>query len=280
MAQKVIVITGASDGIGRAAARRLSADGHHVVLVGRSPQKTQALADELGAPHHLVDFADLASVRGLAADLAARHPHIDVLANNAGGVFGKERTVTRDGHETTFQVNYLAPFLLTQELMPTLVASRATVVNTSSLANRLFARFDIDDLESERRYRPVRAYGNAKLAQILFTKELERRHGDEGVTSTAFHPGAIATNFSAEHGSGMSGLYRWRLRDLVLASPEQGAETLVHLAEGEPGVDYPTGRYFAKSKPARASRRADDADLARELWDRSLAMLDEVPAGS
>lgn len=280
MAQKVIVITGASDGIGRAAARRLSADGHRVVIVGRSPQKTQALADELGAPHHLVDFADLASVRALAADLAARHPHIDVLANNAGGVFGTERTVTRDGHETTFQVNYLAPFLLTRELMPTLVASRATVINTSSLANRLFARFDLDDLESDVSYRPVRAYGNAKLAQILFTKELERRHGGEGVTSTAFHPGAIATNFSAERGSGMAGLYRWRLRDLVLASPERGARTLVHLAEGEPGIDYPTGRYFTNAKPARANRLADDADLARELWDRSAAMLDEVPAGS
>ncbi|GAA1510768.1 NAD(P)-dependent dehydrogenase (short-subunit alcohol dehydrogenase family) [Agromyces terreus] len=274
MAQKIIVITGASDGIGRAAARKLSADGHEVVLVGRSPEKTRALAEELGAEHHLVDFADLGSVRALAAELAAWHPRIDVLANNAGGVFGKERELTGDGHEMTFQVNYLAPFLLTQELMPTLVASRATVINTSSLANRLFARFDLDDLESARRYRPVRAYGNAKLAQILFTKELERRHGDDGVTSTAFHPGAIATNFSADRGSGMAGLYRSRLRNLVLSTPEQGASTLVFLAEGAPGDDYPTGLYFADSKPARASRRADDAALARALWDRTVAMLD------
>ncbi|ANJ28069.1 SDR family NAD(P)-dependent oxidoreductase [Agromyces aureus] len=279
MAGKVIVITGASDGIGRAAARRLHADGHEVVIVGRSPQKTQALADELGVEHHLADFADLDSVRALADDLAARHPKIDVLANNAGGVFGKHREVTRDGHETTFQVDYLAPFLLTQQLMPTLVASRATVINTSSLANRIFSRFDLDDLESERRYRPVRAYGNAKLAQVLFTKELERRYGGDGVTSTAFHPGAIATNFSAEHGSGMAGLYRWRLRDLVLQTPEQGASTLVFLAEGEPGVDYPTGEYYTKSRPARASRHAADVELARELWDRSVAMLQQEPAG-
>ncbi|MGI9822130.1 SDR family NAD(P)-dependent oxidoreductase [Agromyces sp. Marseille-Q5079] len=279
MAQKVIVITGASDGIGRAAARKLAADGHRVVIVGRSPQKTQALADELGVEHHLVDFADFGSVRALAAELAARHPRIDVLANNAGGVFGKERELTRDGHEMTFQVNYLAPFLLTQLLMPTLIDSRATVINTSSLANRLFARFDLDDLESEYGYRPVRAYGNAKLAQILFTKELERRHGDDGVTSTAFHPGAIATNFSADSGSGMAGLYRWRLRDLVLASPEKGARSLVFLAEGTPGRDYPTGRYYTNSKPARASRRADDVELARALWDRSVAMLEVAPSG-
>jgi len=279
MAQKVIVITGASDGIGRAAARTLAADGHRVVIVGRSPQKTQALADELGAEHHLVDFADLGSVRALAAVLAARHPRIDVLANNAGGVFGKERELTRDGHEMTFQVDYLAPFLLTQELMPTLIASRATVINTSSLANRLFARFDVDDLESERRYRPVRAYGNAKLAQILFTKELERRHGADGVTSTAFHPGAIATNFSVEQGTGMARLYRWRLRDLVMATPEKGAESLVFLAEGTPGEDYPTGRYYTNSKPARANPLADDVELARELWDRSVAMLAAAPAG-
>lgn len=279
MAQKVVVITGASDGIGRAAARRLASDGHRVVLVGRSPQKTRALAEELGAEHHLVDFADLGSVRALAADVASRHPQIDVLANNAGGVFGAEREVTRDGHEMTFQVNYLAPFLLTQELMPTLLASRATVINTSSLANRLFARFDLDDLESERRYRPVRAYGNAKLAQILFTKELERRHGADGLTSTAFHPGAIATNFSADRGSGMARLYRWRLRDLVLSSPEKGAETLVFLAEGDPGADYPTGLYYERSRPARASRKADDVALARELWDRSVAMLEAGVAG-
>ncbi|SFR83778.1 Short-chain dehydrogenase [Agromyces sp. CF514] len=279
MAQKVIVITGASDGIGRAAARRLHADGHEVVVVGRSPQKTRSLADELGVEHHVADFADLASARSLAADLVARHPRIDVLANNAGGIFGRQRAVTVDGHEMTFQVDYLAPFLLTQHLMPTLVASKATVINTSSLANRIFSRFDLDDLESERRYRPIRAYGNAKLAQVLFTKELERRYGAEGVTSTAFHPGAIATNFSVDEGTGMAGLYRWRLRDLVMQSPEQGASTLVFLAEGEPGVDYPTGLYYTRSRPARASRLADDADLARDLWDRSVAMLEAAPAG-
>jgi NAD(P)-dependent dehydrogenase (short-subunit alcohol dehydrogenase family) len=273
MPRRTIVLTGASDGIGAAAARELSGHGHEVVLVGRSPAKTAAIAGELGAEHHLVDFADLASVRRLADDLVARHPRIDVLANNAGGIFGRERTVTADGHEQTFQVNYLAPFLLTRLLLEPLRAAEGTVINTSSAANRLFSRFDIDDLDAVRRYDPRRAYGNAKLAQILHAKELDRRYREVGVTATAFHPGVIASSFSAAPGTAMRALYASRLAGLFLAPVEKGADTLVFLAERMPGADYPTGEYFVERKVAKPHRLARDPRLAAELWERSERML-------
>ena len=274
MAPKTIVITGASDGVGAAAARRLAKDGHHVVPVGRSLEKTAAVAQDIGSEYFTADFADLGQVRSLASDLLQRYPRIDVLANNAGAIFGKERQVTADGHEMTFQVNYLAPFLLTRLLTNRLLESRGTVINTSSAANRLFAKLDINDLEEEKDYTPQKAYGNSKLEQILFTEEFDRRYRAAGATSTAFHPGVIGSGFSSAEGSAMRAVYTSFLGRFVLQSPEKGAQTLVFLAEGTPGADYPTGRYFARSKPARANKLAGDHALALDLWNRSVAMLE------
>lgn len=203
---RTIVITGASDGIGAAAARRLHADGHRVVVVGRTPEKTRGLAGDLGVEHHVADFARLDDVRALAATLAERHERIDVLANNAGGLFG-ERTLTVDGFEKTLQVNHLAPFLLTALLMDTLLASGATVVNTSSVAAKAFARLDLDDLGNERAYHPRRAYGDSKLANILHARELQRRFGPRGLNAASFHPGGVATNFANDTTSRMRFAY-------------------------------------------------------------------------
>ncbi|MEB7504054.1 SDR family NAD(P)-dependent oxidoreductase [Arthrobacter koreensis] len=274
MAPKTIVITGASDGVGAAAARRLAKDGHHVVPVGRSLEKTSAAAQDIGSEYFTADFADLGQVRSLASDLLQRYPRIDVLANNAGAIFGKERQVTADGHEMTFQVNYLAPFLLTRLLTNRLLESRGTVINTSSAANRLFAKLDINDLEEERNYTPQKAYGNSKLEQILFTEEFDRRYRAAGATSTAFHPGVIGSSFSSAEGSAMRAVYTSFLGRFVLQSPEKGAQTLVFLAEGTPGADYPTGKYFVRSKPARTNKLAGDHALALDLWNRSVAMLE------
>lgn len=232
---KTIVITGASDGIGAAAAGSLIGDGHRVVLVGRSPSKTEALADQLGAPHFVADFADLGQVRDLGSALIERYPRIDVLANNAGGIMG-QRELTVDGNEKTFQVNHLAPFLLTTLLMPTLVASGASIVNTSSQAAQLFGRLDMNDLDAERKYSVNKAYGDAKLATILFTKELHRRYSDQGLSAAAFHPGTVASGFAAGSSSAMRFLRLPLLRRFML-SPEQGADTLVWLATTSPGVD-------------------------------------------
>ncbi|TMR32882.1 SDR family NAD(P)-dependent oxidoreductase [Nonomuraea zeae] len=270
MAGRTIVVTGASDGIGRAAARALSGQGENVVVVGRSPGKTEALARELKATHHVADFARLAEVRALAAALLDRCPAIDVLVNNAGGIMGS-RTTTADGHETTFQVNHLAPFLLTTLLSERLVASRATVIMTSSMLN-LRARLDLDDLDLRRNYSGVRAYSNAKLANILFTRELQRRHGDAGLNAVSFHPGAVATNFSDGTDSMARLVYRTPLKRLML-TPEQGADTLVWLATSVPGADWVPGGHYEKRRTAPVHRLAGDADAARRLWERSEELL-------
>jgi NAD(P)-dependent dehydrogenase (short-subunit alcohol dehydrogenase family) len=270
---KTVIVTGASGGIGAAAARQLTRDGHEVVIVGRSPEKTRAIGDALGVPRHLADFADLSQVRDLAGALLAAYPRIDVLANNAGGMMG-DRTLTVDGFERTFQVNHLAPFLLTELLMPALTAGSATVIQTSSAAARLFARFDIDDLQNAHGYSPLRAYGNGKLANILFTEELQRRYGDQGISAVAFHPGVVATGFAGETNHILRRIYHGPMRKLFTISPEKGADQLVWLAEGTAGESFIPGAYYESRRIAtKVNPKAHDADLARELWDSSAEMI-------
>lgn len=271
---KTVVVTGASDGIGAAAARQLHRDGHRVVIVGRSPRKTEAVARELGVDHYLADYTRLDEVRKLAADLDAAYPRIDVLANNAGGVFG-DRTKTGDGFEKTFQINHLAPFLLTGLLLDKLAASGATVLQTSSVGARMARKLDIDDLNHDRDFNPVRAYAAAKLENILFTKELHRRYHSRGISTAAFHPGNVATSFGTQSESRlMKFITTNRITRAMLITPEKGADQLVWLAESRPGVDWQSGAYYEKRKPAkRVNPQALDADLARRLWDRSEELL-------
>ncbi len=265
---KTIVITGASDGIGAAAARQLRHDGHAVVLVGRSADKTRRIADELDSPSLTADFADLAQVRELAARVDAEYPTIDVLVNNAGGIFGN-RDRTTDGFEKTLQINHLAPFLLTNLLMPKLLASRASVITTSSAAARLFGNIDLDDLNNERRFSANKAYGDSKLANVLFTNELHRRFHPAGLSAAAFHPGPVATGFAAGSTSLMRWVYQTPLKHLVgLISPEQGAITLVWLAETTPGDAWDSGEFYEKLRVAKTNPQAADADLARAFWER------------
>ena len=278
MSERTIVITGASDGIGAAAARALVASGDRVVIVGRSPQKTASIAAELKADHFVADFSRLAEVRTLAAALLQRYPRIDVLANNAGGIMGN-RVVTEDGHELTFQVNHLAPFLLTTLLMDRLISSRAAVINTSSAANR-FGRLNLDDLGNARKYSPNKAYGDAKLANILFTRELHRRYGARGIVTAAFHPGVVATGFSADSTSIMRLVYHTALKRMLI-TPEKGADTLVWLASTAAGVDWQSGEYYEKRRVHATNRQAADAGLATALWERSIDMVatDLLPQG-
>jgi len=266
--RKVVVITGASDGIGAAAARRLAANGHRVVVIGRSPEKTAAIGAELGADHLVADFARFAEVRVLAARLLERYPRIDVLANNAG-LISQRRTLTEDGHERTFQVNHLSPFLLTSLLLERLVDSSASVIATSSGAH-LGGRIELDDLDHASGYTTMRAYSDSKLAQVLHTRELDHRFGASGLASAAFHPGVIATSFATAERGPVSWAYRGPLPKLVLGSPERGADTLVFLAEGVPGRDFASGGYYSRRKPSRTNPEADDAALAAALWERSV----------
>jgi len=269
---RTIVITGASSGIGAAAARQLALAGQRVVVVGRDPERTRAVAGELGAPFHVADFADLSQVRALAADLRAAYPRIDVLANNAGGIFG-DRTVTVDGFEATFQTNHLAAFLLTTLLRDRLVDSGASVVQTSSLAARRFARFDIDDLNAERRYSSSAAYGNAKLENILFTKELVRRWGGDGVAAAAFHPGAIGSSFASSAKGTWRFMYTNPVTSRLLTPVDVGGARLAWLALGKPGLDWESGGYYSRNRRARTSPLAADPVLAARLWERSAEMV-------
>ncbi len=271
MSGKTIVITGASDGIGAAAARALAARGHEVVVVGRDPQKARAVADEIGAEHHVADFARLDEVRSLAEALLALHPRIDVLANNAGGVFGT-RQLTVDGHERTFQVNHLAPFLLTGLLLGRLVESSASVIATSSLASRP-ATLNLDDPDLERGFESFRAYGQSKLANILVTRELHRRYHADGVSSAAFHPGVVASNFGATSDVLWGRFYGTRLARRIFTPVERGADQLVWLADGTAGRDWVSGQYWVRRHPGRTSPLADDPELARRLWEVSGEMV-------
>ncbi len=230
------------------------------------------MADALGAQWFVADYTDLGQVRRLAAELQAAYPRIDVLANNAGGVMGR-REVTIDGFEKTFQVNHLAPFLLTSLLMPTLVASSAKVLQTSSIAAKRYGRLDIDDLQGENAYSANRAYGNAKLANILFTAELHRRYHPQGLSAAAFHPGVVATNFSSDSTSLFRLVYRTPLRHLLLVDAATGATHLSWLAVGTPGEAWISGEYYERNKPARSSRQAGDPELARQLWEASVRLL-------
>ena len=263
--KKTIVITGGSDGIGAAAARALVKAGQNVILVGRNPEKTKRTADELGCPFHLADYARLSDVVRLAGELNA-YERIDVLANNAGGA-QNERKLTEDGFERTFQINVLAQFLLTRLLLDKLAASNATVIQTASIAANLFGSdFDPADPESENDYTSFRAYGRAKLCDILFTRELQRRYGDRGINAVAFEPGVVRTNFGSESTAFVNFCYHTPLKYLFTISPEKSARRLTRLALGAPAVDFVPGEVYSYKKPLRLKFRDPDGSAAASLW--------------
>lgn len=268
-----MIITGASDGLGAEAARILQNQGHSVAIVGRSPEKTEALGRRLEVPWYVADFCRLDQVRDLAQRLDKDFPRIDVLANNAGGIFSN-REVTIDGHEKTFQVNHLAPFLLTNLLMPKLLGSGATVINTSSEAHLIFSRFDPSNWDLSHGYSSRIAYGNAKLANILFTRELHKRFGAAGLNAAAFHPGVVATNFAATSNDIMRVLYQSFVGKLFFISPQKGADTLVWLASTAAGTDWKPGEYYYKRQVYRRllAVAKDDAQGA-DLWEKSVRMV-------
>jgi NAD(P)-dependent dehydrogenase (short-subunit alcohol dehydrogenase family) len=273
--RRTVVITGASDGIGAAAARELTGRGHDVVVVGRSDEKTAAVAGPLGVPHFTADFARLDDVRRLARELQQSVPRIDVLVNNAGGIFDR-RELTPDGHERTWQVNHLAPFLLTHLLLDGPLADGTAVLNTSSIASHI-GRLSSETLVDDRRWSPQRAYGDTKLANILFTRGLDRRYGPRGLSAAAFHPGGVATNFASGTTTALRFLYRTRLGRRLMITPEQGAETLVWLADSAAGRDWRSGGYYEKCRPGRAPSRAADDALADALWRRSAELVGLTP---
>ncbi len=265
----LIAITGASDGIGAAAARELSRRGHSLLLIGRNKEKLAPIAKELGAPYLLADLSSLDAVAELAATIRKDFPGLRQLVNNAGGFFGNSRSETADGFELTFQVNYLSPFLLTQLLLPLLQRDGATVINTSSGMAGIMGRIELADLQLVRGFNPARAYANSKLAQILFTRELSARFDATGLATAALHPGGVATNVANRAAGPIKSFYDSRLGRRMMLTPEQGADTLVWLVSSNPGKDWESGEYYYRRRASKTAKQAYDAKLAAELWDVS-----------
>jgi len=267
----LVLISGATRGIGQAAVLELAREGAEVALVGRDPERVQAVAREAraaggGAPvhEHVADLTLMSEVRALAEDVLERYERIDVLANNAGALFASRRE-TSEGLERTFALNHLSPFLLTNLLRERLAGGR--VVTTASDAHQT-GRLDLDDLQSTNGYSAMRVYGTSKLCNILFTRELARRAPE--LHANCFHPGVVRTGF----GKNENGL--WKLATTLGApffrSPERGARSLVWLALSEQAAAL-DGEYVQDEKVLAPSAQARDEALAEGLWERSAELV-------
>lgn len=255
----IIVLTGASSGIGRAAAHALAEEGHELAIVGRNPFRTSEVARETGGTAFLADFDKLEDVRLLARELLGRYPHIDALGNNAGGVVAT-RGISKDGIERTWQHNVLAPFVLTRALLPRLLESQARVVFTSSAANRAGTiDLSLPGWKGGLWLRGFPAYGAAKRADAMIARELARRAPTLHVSS--YHPGGVATAFAGLDESPVAGIVR-----RVLRTPEQGAAQQVALLTGE--LDVASGSYVDGAKVDRGlAAQARNPEACRLLWD-------------
>ncbi len=272
-----VLLTGATRGIGRAAAIELARRGAELGLVGREEERVRSVAEEAraaagGADVHeyVAELSSMDEVRRLASQVSERHERVDVLANNAGAMFSS-RHVTADGYEQTFALNHLAPFLLTHLLRERLAGGR--VVTTASDAHKS-GRLDLDDLQSEHSFSAMRTYGTSKLCNVLFTRELARRAPE--LRATCFHPGVVRTGFGKNDG----GIWRVlvTLGSPFFRSPERGARSLVWLALSDEAADL-TGVYVEDEKVVEPSEQARDDALAAALWERSAALVG-VPAAA
>jgi NAD(P)-dependent dehydrogenase (short-subunit alcohol dehydrogenase family) len=250
----VVLITGSTDGLGRAVARRIAAGGAHVIVHGRSRARGDALANEINASgtgsarFYAADFASLDAVRAFGSAILADYPRVDVLINNAG-ILTTFREISRDGHELQFAVNYLASFLLTRILLPRLVASAPSrIINVSSLAQEAI---DFSDVMLTKRGRRADGYAQSKLAQVLFTVDLAEELKDSDVTITALHP-ATRMPTTMVRNAGFA----------VMSSIDEGVDAVMHQIEGG-GIA--SGQYFNGRRPARADAQAYDASARAQL---------------
>jgi len=281
MAIRTTVITGATSGIGKETALALAKKDHALYLLVRNTQKGDRLKDEIMAQTGnksifvvKCDLANLQSVREAADELKAKLFAINVLINNAGGIFN-QRELSKDGFEMTFATNHLGHFALTMALMPLLEKGHARIINVSSEAHNM-GKADFDDLPWEQKsYSAIKAYGNAKLFNIYFTKSLAEKYADKGISSFALNPGLVKTAF----GAGMSGftkLLLW-LASPFMISAEEGAQTSIFLAT-EPGIDAKSCQYFKKKKMAKSSVLSWSEANRNKLWDISKKLVGKSAA--
>jgi NAD(P)-dependent dehydrogenase (short-subunit alcohol dehydrogenase family) len=281
MKNKTVLITGATNGIGKAAALEIAKMGATVVLVGRDKTKTQQVLNELqqasgnnNLESMIADLSSQKDIRKLASDFKAKHSGLDVLINNAGGFYNKRQT-TLDGLEYTLALNHLSYFLLTHlllDLLKAIAPSRiisSRIINVSSDAHQN-AKLDFSDLQSEKSYSGFGVYGMSKLANVLFTYQLAKQLENTDVTVNALHPGFVNTGF-ANNSGGFVGILLKVAKRFAL-KPDQGADTLVYLATS-PEVEGLTGKYFVKRKETRSSPLSYDQTVQKKLWDESAKLV-------
>jgi NAD(P)-dependent dehydrogenase (short-subunit alcohol dehydrogenase family) len=270
MQGKTCVVTGATSGIGQAAAEALAALGARIVVVARDRARGTKALEKLrtinpGANHtvHYADLSRIADTRRVASEIGAAESRIDVLINNAGALFSY-RGITEDGLERTFALNHLSYFLLTLGLRERLLAAvPARVINTASASHKR-ARLNLDDLQGARGYNGVEAYERSKLCNILFTRELARRLAGTGITANALHPGLVASRFG-NRSQGLVAPIFAVIKLLFGVSVERGARTIVYLASS-PDVATISGRYFEDCREVLPGREAENDDIAQLLW--------------
>ena len=272
MADKVVMVTGANSGIGKAASQALANLGAKVVMVSRNLEKGEAARSEIIKQSQnksvdllLADLSSLESVRQLAAEFQTKYSKLHVLINNAG-LFNQRRRLTTDGYENTFATNYLAPFLLTNLLLNTLKASAPSrIINVSSIGH-YGGHINFDDLNLEKEYGGWKAYGQSKLALVLFTHELAKKLHGTGVTVNSLHPGTVATHIWSRP-LGPVG-FIMALPKLFMKSPEEGAKTIVYLASSSEANNL-NGEYLEKLTVKKSSDESYNEEIAQRLWDVS-----------
>src|SRR2546422_3970736 len=272
MKVKVVMITGGNSGSGKAASLALAKMGADLVMVTRNKEKGEAARSEVIRESQndsldllVADLSSLESVRQLATEFQKKYSKLHVLINNAG-LFNQRRKVTTDGYENTFATNYLAPFLLTNLQLPTLKASAPSrIINVSSVGH-YNGHINFDDLNLEKEYGGWKAYGQSKLALVLFTHELSKKLRGTGVTVNSVHPGTVATNIWTRPFGPVG--FITALPKLFMASPWKGAETIVYLASSVDAKDL-NGEYLEKLKVKKSSDESYDEEIAQRLWDVS-----------
>jgi NAD(P)-dependent dehydrogenase (short-subunit alcohol dehydrogenase family) len=266
MAMKTILITGATDGIGKETARALVAQGHTVTLIARDAAKGADVQRELGGQTRFVacDLASAASIDRAAEQILASHPRIDVLVNNAGGVFAK-RQENPDGVEMTFGLNHMAYARMTARLLPRLKQSAPARIVCVASRLHTSGRLDFADLEFKtRRYNGIQAYADSKLANVLFSNALARRLAGSNVTANSLHPGFVASRFGRNN-KGLFGFFAQFTPLMGAITPQMGALTSIHLASSA-SVDAVSGQYFSESRATRPLAAAEDVCLQDQLW--------------
>jgi NAD(P)-dependent dehydrogenase (short-subunit alcohol dehydrogenase family) len=277
MNDKIVLITGATGGIGKAVAIALAKQGFTVVIHGRNQQKAEQVCEEIKAAtgNDKIDVIvsnlfSLKDVRNMANTFKQKYKRLDVLVNNAGGIMGKDREKTTEGVEKTIAINLLAPFLLTELLLDILKNSYdGRIINVSSNSHKLNAKPDFDDLSLEKGYNPLRAYGNAKLFLIWITQHLSQtlnQQGIKSITANTLHPGAVATNFGVESNLGTVLNFIVKLARPLFKTPEQGADTIVYLATSSE-VNNSSGKYFVNRKQVSVAEKYYSEKNEKAVWD-------------